>query len=161
MTSLRRTLVLGSLAAIAGLGIARKADAVSILMTIEEPKQCPKALNIKAKAVNGGMIDFVVKLDAEGIADAGKLYQGRVGEAAYLEIATSDQKIGSVNVKGQKQKDGNTRYTFRLARTAAQASELHIALNLFEEDGTATIGGGVSMEIHLSGFLPEDAAPKK
>lgn len=151
--------MLAAVAVFAGFGFARKADAVTILMAIDEPKQCPKALNIKAKAVKGGMVDFVVQMDAAAIADPGNHYNGRVREAAYLEIATPEQKIGSVNVKCQKQ-DGNSRYSFRLARIAAQASQLHIALNLFEEDGLAIVGGGVSMEIRLAGFVPAEPVAK-
>src|SRR5688572_28135882 len=123
---------------------------LSMHMTIHSPKQCPQGLSIKSKE-SDGMIAFDVDVDAEEIANAGELYKGRVRASAFLNIATSEQQIAFVPLHGAAA-GKRTRYQFRISPSAAKTSELQLGVHLYEKDGMATVGGGVSMQIHLAGF---------
>ena len=131
------------------------------LMKIDSPKQCPEGLNIKSKATNG-VIEFDVSVDAEKVAHADELYKGRVKANAFLKIATPGQEIAFVHLHGGTE-GKRTSYHFRISPSAVQSSELQLGVHLFEKDGMATVGGGVSMQIFLAGFDPgmsEQAKPK-
>lgn len=131
----------------------QRSNADLMLMTIRAPKQCPDGLTIKSKA-NKGMIDFDVYVDAEEIAHAGELYKGRVGAHAILNIAMAEQQIACVVVHGGTE-GKRTHYQFRISPSAAKTSELQLGVSLYEKDGFPTIGGGVSMQVHLAGFEPK------
>ena len=123
-----------------------------MLMKIDSPKQCPEGLSIKSKATNG-MIEFDVDVNAEKLAHAGDLYKGRVKANAFLSVATPEEQVAWVSLHGAVE-GPRTRYHFRISPSAAKSSELQIGVHLFEKDGMATIGGGVSMQIFLAGFAP-------
>lgn len=135
----------------------RRSHAVSMLLTIDSPRQCPEGLTIKSKSVNDGMVDVDVDLDAEQIAHPGELYQGRVRAHALLNIAAGGQPVASVTVQGEPE-GKRTRYHFRLSPAAMKASELQIGVSLYEKDGFPTLGGGVSLQIRLAGFMPAEKA---
>ena len=124
-----------------------------MLFDIRSPKHCPDGLTIKSK-VSDGMIEFDVAVDAEQIAQADELYKGRIQANAFLKIATAEQQIAFVNLR-ETTEGKRTRYHFRISRAAAKTSELQLGVSLYEKDGTPTIGGGVSMQIHLAGFQPK------
>lgn len=123
-----------------------------MLMKIDSPKQCPEGLSIKSKATNG-MIEFEVDVNPETLAHAGELYKGRVKANAFLSIATPEMQIARVNLHGAVEGQ-RTSYHFRISPSAAKSSELQLGVHLFERDGRATFGGGVSMQIFLAGFEP-------
>lgn len=132
-----------------------------MLMKIDSPEQCPQGLSIKSKTSNG-MIEFNVEVDAEKIAHADELYRGRVKANAFLKIATARQEIAWVNLHGAAE-GKYTRYHFRISPSAAKSSELQLGVHLFEKDGMATVGGGVSMQVFLARFEPkmgEQTKPK-
>ena len=124
------------------------------LMTIRAPKQCPDGLTIKSKTGKDGMIQFDVYVDAEEVAHADELYKGRVKAHAVLKIAAAEGQIASVVVHGSAE-GKRTWYQFCVSPSAAKASELQLGVSLFEKDGFQTLGGGVSMQIHLAGFEPK------
>jgi hypothetical protein len=132
------------------------AIAVLTLSTIMSPKDCPDGLTIRTKA-NKGMIDIDVSVDAEKLANAGELYKGRVNARADLDIATSGgQKVASVRLQGAT-KDKLTSYHFTIAPSVIKSSRLYLNTNLFEKDGTPTMGGGVTMDVQLEAFEPKDS----
>lgn len=116
-------------------------------------------MTIKSKA-SSGMIEFDVDVDAEKVAHADELYKGRVKANASLKIATAGQEIAWVNLHGAAE-GKRTRYHFRISPSAAQSSELQLGVHLYEKDGMATVGGGVSMQIYLAGFEPKMEAKTK
>jgi hypothetical protein len=127
-----------------------------MLFKIRTPDQCPEGLTIKAKLVEG-LIQFDVAIDAEKIANAGELYKDRATAQAFLKIDLADQPVAWAALHGGK--EGRlTSYQFRLSPAAAKSSELQLGVSLFEKDGFATLGGGVSLQIFLAGFEPKPAA---
>ena len=138
---------------LAFLAFAQSANADLMLFKISAPKECPDGLTIKTKASNG-MIEFDVEVDAEQIAHAGELYKGRVRAHAFLNIATSEQQIAFVAVNGAL-KGKRTRYQFSISQSAAKTSDLQLGVDLYEKDGHPTLGGGVSLQVHLAGFEPK------
>ena len=156
MNSLRTQSHLLVIAAAVGLAASWIAlpslTALSRHSEISSPSQCPDGLTVKSKATEG-MIAFDVYVDAEAIAN-NELYQGRIKAHAYLKIVGHDQgEVASLLVHGGTDKTA-THYQFRLAEAAAKNSELQIGVHLFEEDGIATLGGSVSLQVKLGGFLP-------
>jgi hypothetical protein len=137
----------------AALMLSQRADADLMLLVVRAPQDCPEGLTIRSKAGSSGMIDYDVSLDAERIAHAGELYKGRVRARALLRIGTPGQPVASVTVHGATEGE-RTRYQFSLSPSAARDSELQLGVSLFEKDGFATVGGGVSMQVHLAGFAP-------
>ena len=126
-----------------------------MLFKIRTADQCPEGLTIKAKPVDG-LIQFDVTIDAEKIANAGELYKDRAHAQAFLKIDLADQPVAWVSLHGGK--EGRlTSYQFRVSPAAAKSSELQLGVSLFEKDGFATVGGGVSMQIFLAGFEPKSA----
>jgi hypothetical protein len=124
-----------------------------MLLGIHSPEECPDGLIIKSK-FSDGMLVFDVEVDREEVAHAGELYKGRVGAHALLDIATPGQKVASVTLEGEA-KGKRTHYQFRISPAAAKTSELQLGVSLYEKDGMPTIGGGVSLQIHLAGFEPK------
>jgi hypothetical protein len=148
--------------AVAGVAIVLpcpRSSADLMLLTIRAPRQCPDGLTIKSKAGDGGLLEYDVAVDAEEVAHAGALYRGRVRSLAILKLKVSGQEAASVSVSpvnvGRR-----THYYFSLAPSAARTSELQLSVSLFEKDGFATIGGGVSMQVQLSGFEPAEKPSK-
>jgi len=135
-----------------------RSDAFLMLLRIRTPQQCPDGLTVKSKPGTGGMIAYDVSVDAEEIAHAGELYRGRVRAHAVLKLATSQQQIASVTLHGATE-GSRTRYQFTTSRSAAKASELQLGVSLYEKDGFATVGGGVSMQVYLAGFAPPEGPP--
>jgi len=129
------------------------AHADLMLETIRGPQQCPPGFNVKTRAGSGGMIDFDITVDAEEVAHAGALYRGRVRPSAFLQIGSPEHPLASIAVQGNTE-GRSTRYRFRLLPSAARISELQIAVSLYEKDGKPTIGGGVTLQVHLAGFEP-------
>jgi hypothetical protein len=141
------------LAVAQGLACCSSASAELMLFKIRTADQCPEGLTIKSKTVEG-LIQFDVTVDAEKIANAGELYKDRAHPQAFLKIDLADQPVAWVTLHGGK--EGRlTSYQFRVSPAAARSSELQLGVSLFEKDGFATLGGGVSMQIYLSGFEPK------
>jgi hypothetical protein len=127
-----------------------------ILMKIDQPEHLPAGLTIESKPGDDGMTRFDVYVDAEAIAN-NELYKGRSRSHAVLKIATAREQIASVVVQGspERKSGGRTWYQFSVAPSAVENSELQVGVSLFEKDGMATLGGGKSMQIKLSGFEPK------
>jgi len=129
------------------------ASAELMLFKIRTVDQCPAGLTIKSKPVEG-LIQFDVTIDAEKIANAGELYKDRAHAQAFLKIDLADQPVAWAALHGGK--EGRlTSYQFRVSPAAVKSSELQLGVNLFEKDGFATLGGGISMQIFLAGFEPK------
>jgi hypothetical protein len=135
------------------LAPCQRSNADLMLLTVRAAKECPDGLTIKSKAGKDGMIQFDVYVHAEEIAHADEAYKGRVKAHAVLNIATAEAQVASVVVHGSAE-GKRTWYQFRLAPSAAKTSELQLGVSLYEKDGMPTIGGGVSMQVHLAGFVP-------
>ncbi len=132
-----------------------RSEADLMLMTIREPGDCPKALTIKSK-MNAPMVDFEIAVDPEAI-ERNELYRGRIHANAIVQVADAAGAVASLAVQGTKEGKW-TRYQVRLSPSAAKHSELQIGVSLYEKNGRPTLGGGVSLRIHLAGFVPKDQA---
>lgn len=144
---------------------AERSNADIIHHTVYGPKDCPSGLTIKSKATDGGMLQFDAYVDVDAIAN-NERYRGRAQANAILKIATAQEQIASVAVRGSAEPEGRRRtwYQFSVAPSAAKTSELQLGVSLYETDEMPTLGGGHSVQTHLAGFEPEmkkkDAKPK-
>ena len=143
-----------AIAATLALVPCQRSNADLMLLTVSTAKEYPDGLTIESKAGKDGMIQFDVYVDAEEIAHADEAYKGRVKAHAVLNIATAEAQVASVVVHGSAE-GKRTSYQFRMAPSAAKTSELQLGVSLYEKDGMPTIGGGVSMQVHLAGFVPK------
>jgi hypothetical protein len=143
-------------AVVLSLCLSKASRAELMLFKIRAPGDCPEGLTIKSKMVEG-LVQFDVTIDAEKIAHAGELYKDRAHAQAFLKIDLADQPVAWAALHGGK--EGRlTSYQFRVSPAAAKSSELQLGVSLFEKDGFATLGGGVSLQIFLAGFEPRPSA---
>ena len=135
------------------LVVGPKSSGLTLIQNVDSPENCPKGLVIEVET-RDGWVEFNVVIDPEAITHVGELYKDRVGSGAVLRLATSEEEMASVPVAGVEER-GKTHYRFSVARSLADTSELQLRVYLFEEDGMVTIGGGFSLQVRLTGFVPE------
>jgi hypothetical protein len=82
-----------------------RATAVSFVWDIKTPKECGDALQVASKRTKQGLIEFVIRMRPEEVANAGDLYRGRVGAQGYLEISSADSKLATMLVHKGSDRD--------------------------------------------------------
>ena len=136
------------------VGVAWSATAAKIdKIRVANGDECPKGLTVTSE-VEGGVIYFVVEIDAETVANAGEIYKGRVTCRAELRIGVEDKPTAMVPVRADLE-GGKTRFEVRLSKEAANISDLQLAVSLHEVSGRPTLGGGAFIDVSLKGFLPK------
>jgi hypothetical protein len=137
----------------------------------------PDSLRIESQAVADGMLEFVIRVDANKAAnvDGDNLYKGQVSVTGSLHIATETSTIAQVLVEAERDIYGRHRgdpimaradrsvkdkgnaqrtYRFKVASKLAKHSNFNLSTHLHEKDGHPTLGGGVLYKISLAGFVP-------
>jgi hypothetical protein len=131
--------------------IASPAVALSIFSRIDGPEACPENLRIEVKPARhqpGLLTLSVVFRPYEP-----EPYRGRVGARAFLTVGTADRTLSQTGIT-LRQSKAEWVGTFDLHPAAFAHSKLSIGSSLHEADGMPTVGGGVTYEIALAGFLP-------
>ncbi len=147
---MRKTLLLSLIASIF-LGYLSSSLGVTLSLEIGSPKECPENLRVETQTSHDheGLISVSVSFRPT----APELYRNRVRALGELMVKSGDRIVVVSNLEST-QKAGAFKFMFQLARDAFRDSEFTISSQLYEKDGTATVGGGEVYRLHLKGFQP-------
>jgi len=119
------------------------------------PNDHNESLKITSKRLENGLIQFVVRIDAEAVEHVAKgdIYEGRVTAVAHLELSSNGKQLASIQPNAVVEKK-ETVFTFSIAESLAETSKLTLNTHLHEKNGRPTFGGGQTFVVSLHGFLP-------
>ncbi|SFI10840.1 hypothetical protein [Planctomicrobium piriforme] len=128
---------------------------LSLGLTIKSIAGCSDYLNISARHIDGGMVEYVVRIDPERIAPEKTQYKGRLRAHAQLEISSADSLLADIRLEPTVVKS-ESEFRFRINATLVEHSRFTVSTILYGEDGVAIVGGGTNFRIVLKGFLPSE-----
>jgi hypothetical protein len=125
------------------------------LKSPHDDKPAIKALKISSKRLENGLIEFIVRIDAEAVERVGKNdpYEGRVTAVGHLDLSSDGKQLAAIQLNAEKE-NKETIFRFSIAESRAETSKLTLNTHLHEKDGRPTFGGGQTFAISLHGFLP-------
>ena len=97
------------------------------------------------------MVDVVVRIDPDKV-ERNELYEGRVKATCHLDLSVGADRVAYAQLQAKEEKD-LTVFRINISAAAAKSSHLDLNTHLYEINGHPTMGGGMTFQIHIAGFL--------